>query len=669
MAKSDTQAAKQKILELTETLKQHNYNYYVLAQPTISDYEFDQLLKELEKLEEKYPDFVQADSPTLRVGGTISKQFPSFTHIRPMQSLGNSYSIEEIREFDESVQKLSGGQTYTYLLDHKFDGVSLSLHYQNGILTNGVTRGDGVSGDDVTPNARTIRSIPLKLRGDDFPENLEIRGEVIMHHGDFQKLNQERVAAELSPFMNPRNSTAGTLKMQDSAEVAKRKLDFFAYYILTEPAVSLRSDQDMELLAKWGFKGSGSHAVCEDIEAVIEYLNYWDGRRKELDYDIDGIVIKVNQLALRDELGSTAKAPRWAIAYKYKAEQASTKLLSVSYQVGRTGKVTPVANLEPVLLAGTTVKRASIHNEDEIKRLDLRFDDHVFIEKGGDIIPKITAVDLNKRKAGAKSIRFVTHCPFCNTELIRIEGEANHYCPNEEGCPPQIKGRIIHFASRKAMDIDGLGKEIVNQLVDEGLVRNYAGLYKLTYEQLTSLERFADLSARNLLHGIEKSKQKPFDKVLYSLGIRHVGETVAKKLVRHFDSIASLLDATVEDMEAVPDVGRRIAESVADFFKDPKHKAIVEELQKAGLKLALEEKNPGSGQLNGKSFVVSGVFNSYSREALKQLIEQHGGEIKSSISSKTSYLLAGENSGPSKLSKAEQLGIPILSEEDFMRLV
>ncbi|MEM6344558.1 MAG: NAD-dependent DNA ligase LigA [Bacteroidota bacterium] len=660
---------KVRIDELSEALKLHNYNYYVLAKPTISDFEFDQMLKELEALETQHPEFRRPDSPSLRVGGAVTKDFPSFRHIRPMLSLGNSYSQEEIRDFDEQIVKLSGGAPYSYLLEHKFDGVSLSLHYENGLLVRGVTRGDGVQGDEITENARTIRTVPLQLRGDNYPAQLEVRGEVIMMREDFDRLNAEREAEGLAPLMNPRNTTAGTLKQQDSAAVAKRSLVFFAFYLAADNFEEKTDSENMALLKEWGFRLGGSHTVKHSMDEVISYLDEWEIQRSSLPYDIDGIVIKVNEIGLREEIGYTAKAPRWAIAYKYKAEEAVTQLESVSFQVGRTGKVTPVANLKPVLLAGTLVKRASIHNADEIERLGLHENDTVQVEKGGEIIPKIVGIKLDKRLSGAKPIHFITHCPECGTELIRKEGDANHYCPNVDGCPPQIKGRIIHFASRRAMDIDGLGTEIVNQLVDEGLIATYADLYFLTYDQLIELERFADLSVRNLLNGIEASKEKPFEKVLFGMGIRYVGETVAKKLAKAFRSIDGLAAATVEELAAVPDIGNRIAESVSAFFEDPKQFEVVAQLKRSGIQLEAAEKAPGADQLNGKSFVISGVFSNFDRNEMKQLVENYGGEIKSSLSSKTTYLLAGDNAGPSKLSKAEKLKVPVITEQDFLSMI
>ena len=659
----------QRIQQLSEELKQHNYNYYILAQPTISDYEFDQLLKELEQLEAEHPQFRQPDSPTLRVGGTITKDFPSFTHKRPMMSLGNSYSKEDIEEFDQSVQKLTGGRPYTYLLEHKYDGVSLSLHYENGLLVRGVTRGDGVQGDEITANARTIRSVPLRLKGTDFPADLEVRGEVILHRPDFDKLNENLIAVGEEPKKNPRNTAAGTLKLQDSSIVASRNLDFFAYHVLEDSPTTQTDGKNLERLTDWGFKLSGSARICKNLDEVFAYLDQWDIDRTTLTYEIDGIVIKVNELDLRDEMGATAKAPRWAIAYKYKAEGAITRLQSVTYQVGRTGKITPVANLEPVLLAGTTVKRASIHNADEIERLGLYEKDYVKVEKGGEIIPKIIEVAQSKRDPNAEPIHFLTHCPECGTELIKPEGEVNHFCPNVTGCPPQIKGRIIHFASRKAMDIDGLGIEIVNQLVDEGLIQTYADLYDLEYDSVVALERFADLSARNLLEGIEKSKTQPFEKVLFGMGIRYVGQTVAKKITRHLRSLDEIQAADFDTLNNIPDVGGRIAQSLIDHFADPQNVAIAEKLKAAGLNLQAEEKTVANITLNGKLFVVSGVFTSQSRDEIKKMIEDHGGEVKSSVSRKTHYLLVGENAGPSKLEKAQKAGVEILTEEAFYKLI
>ncbi|MEO0897019.1 MAG: NAD-dependent DNA ligase LigA [Bacteroidota bacterium] len=660
---------KERIETLSEELKQHNYKYYVLAEPTISDFEFDQKLKELTELEEKHPEHKLADSPTERVGGQITKDFSTFRHLRPMLSLGNSYSQEEIKEFDEQIEKLTGGQSYTYLLDHKFDGVSLSLHYENGVLVRGVTRGDGVSGDEITANVKTIKTIPLKLRGKNIPEQLEVRGEVVMPLKAFAQLNEQREEEGLARLMNPRNTTAGTLKMQDSSVVASRTLVFYAFSVYSRELDVQKDEDNMNYLKEWGFKQSGHTAVAKDINEVISYLDKGEEIRDSLPYDIDGIVIKVNEVGLREEIGYTSKAPRWAIAYKYKAEEVVTILESVSFQVGRTGKVTPVANLKPVLLAGTTVKRASIHNADEIERLDLHIGDSVKVEKGGEIIPKIVKVILEKRLAGAEKVRFPEKCPECGTPLIRVEGDANHYCPNINGCPPIVKGRIIHFASRRAMDIDGLGTEIVNQLVDEGLIRRQADLYSLTYEQLVGLERFADLSARNLLDGIEKSKSIPFARVLFGLGIRYVGETVAKKLVRYFKNIEKLMTATEEELVEVPDIGGQIAKSLIAYFEDEKNKQGIEILRNAGLTFAVEQKDQGTDKLVGKSFVISGSFERKSRDEIKDLIESLGGEIKSSVSSKTTYLLAGDKAGPSKLDKAAKVGVDVISEDEFFTMI
>lgn len=662
-------STEEQILSLVQELKEHNYKYYVLAQPTISDEEFDKKLRELDRLEKAHPEFLQEDSPTQRVGGTVTKDFESFTHIRPMQSLGNSYSQEDIAEFDKQVREGVGDHPFTYILEHKFDGVSLSLHYENGMLVRGVTRGDGVQGDDITANARTIGSVPLKLRGDSWPQSLEVRGEVVMPLKSFTELNEQREKEGLALLMNPRNTTAGTLKMQDSSEVARRDLVYFAFYLAMEGKSVATDEEAMKLLSEWGFRSSRATRVARNLEEVIAYLDEWETKRKTLPYEIDGIVLKVNELQLREELGSTAKAPKWAMAYKYKAEAAVTKLVSVSYQVGRTGKVTPVANLTPVLLAGTTVKRASIHNADEIERLDLHEGDTVAVEKGGEIIPKITHVIVSERNSEATKVTFPQICPDCGTELIREAGDANHYCPNVDGCPPQIKGRILHFASRRALDIGGLGTEIVNQLVDEQLIHNYADLYDLTFGRVVNLERFAELSARNLIEGIEASKEIPFPRVLFGLGIRHVGETVAKKLAKHYGSIQDLMNASEDELVSISDIGGRIARSITEFFEEEEHQLWVKRLQQAGLMLELTEKTTTTDQLNGKSFVISGVFQKYGRDELKRIVERMGGEIKSSVSSKTTYLLAGDSAGPSKIQKAEKLGVTVLDEQDFINMI
>lgn len=662
-------SVKEKILSLVHELKEHNYKYYVLAQPTISDKEFDKNLKELDKLEKAHPEFLLPDSPTQRIGGAITKDFESFTHIRPMQSLGNSYSQEDIADFDRQVREGVGDHPYTYILEHKFDGVSLSVHYENGILVRGVTRGDGVQGDDITENVKTIGSVPLKLRGDSWPANLEVRGEVVMPLASFAALNERRETEGLALLMNPRNTTSGTLKMRDSSVVATRDLVYYAYFLAMDGKTVSTDGEAMKLLEEWGFRSSRASKIASNLEEVIMYLDEWEAKRKTLPYEIDGIVLKVNELQFREEMGSTAKAPKWAMAYKYKAEAAVTKLESVSYQVGRTGKVTPVANLTPVLLAGTTVKRASLYNADEIDRLDLHECDTVAVEKGGEIIPKITQVFSDKRIPGAEKVTFPEICPDCGTALEREEGDVNHYCTNVDGCPPQIKGRILHFASRRALDIDGLGTEIVTQLVDEQLIRNYADLYDLTFEKVVTLERFAELSAKNLMEGIEASKAIPFPRVLFGLGIRHVGETVAKKLAKHYESIHFLMEATEEELVSISDIGGRIAKSITEFFEEEEHKLWVKRLQQAGLMLELTEKTTTTDQLNGKSFVISGVFNTYGRDDLKSIVERMGGEIKSSVSSKTTYLLAGDSAGPSKIQKAEKLGVTVISEQDFINMI
>ena len=659
----------QRIQALTDELREHNHRYYVLADPSISDYEYDQKLKELEQLEREHPELRQPDSPTQRVGGVVTKDFLTFRHERPMLSLNNSYSQAEILDWDRQAKALAGDAPFHYLVEHKFDGVSLSAHYEDGLLLRGVTRGDGVQGDDITANVRTIPTVPLRLRGEGWPRRLEVRGEVIMPVDAFQALNQQRVEAGKEPLANPRNTTAGTLKMQDSSVVASRPMIFYAYYLWGEGLDLATDSARMDKLAEWGFKLSGAHRVFSDIEAVCRYLDQWEAQRKSLPYEIDGMVIKVDEVELREEIGYTSKAPRWAIAYKYKAEEAVTRLESVVFQVGRTGKITPVANLTPVSLAGTTVKRASVHNADEIERLGLHQGDFVRVEKGGEIIPKITGVVEEKREPDAQPVRFPQRCPECGTELIRHEGDANHYCPNLEGCGPQVKGRIIHYASRKAMDIEGLGTEIVNQLVEAELVKNYADLYDLDYESVVQLDRFADQSANNLLKGITQSKDIPFERVLFALGIRFVGATVAKKLARHFGQIEALAQASFEELTAVSDIGEQIARSVQEFFSLGTNQQQIERLKAAGVQLEVKEKSRGSNRLTGKSFVISGVFSAVSRDEMKQLIEANGGEVKSSLSSKTSYLLAGENAGPSKLTKAEKLGITVLSEQDFLNLI
>jgi len=672
--------AKKRIEELTEKLREHNYKYYVLSAPEISDYEFDVMLKELEQLEETYPEFKYPDSPTQRVGGEPTKEFKTVTHKYPMLSLGNSYSEEEIKEFDARVRKLVNGEV-EYTCEHKYDGVAIGLTYINGRLTAAVTRGDGVQGDDVTNNVKTIKSIPLRLRGD-YPEELEVRGEIFMSITGFRELNREREEIGETAFANPRNSASGTLKMQDPAEVAKRPLDCFIYATPTELKNVSTHYESLKYLRTLGLKASTNVAICKTMDEIFEYIRDWDKGRKELDYEIDGVVIKVNSLEQQKLLGATAKSPRWAIAYKFKAERAETTLLSIDYQVGRTGAVTPVANLEPVQLAGTTVKRASLHNEDIIRKLDIRIGDKVYVEKGGEIIPKIIGVNISERKPALQPVLFIKECPECGTPLIRKEGEAAHYCPNEDSCPPQIKGKLEHFISRKAMNIDSLGEGKIEMLFENGLVRNIADLYDLTYEQLFGLEKvivdngkekklsFQEKTAKKIIEGIEKSKNIPYQKVLFALGIRYVGETVAKKLAAHFKDIDQLATASSEELIEVDEIGEKIAESVIRWFQKPEHREIIERLRAAGVQLSTQgEDKPENNLLSGKSFVVSGVFNRHSREDIKALIEKYGGKNASSISSKTDYVLAGENMGPAKKQKAESLDIPIISEEDFEEMI
>lgn len=676
----EKEIARKRIEALTDQINEHNYKYYVLSSPTISDFEFDKLLEELIRLEKQWPEFFDANSPSQRVGGFISKEFKTVKHRFPMLSLGNTYSEEELRDFDQRIKKLID-QPFEYVCELKYDGVAIGLRYEKGELTQAVTRGDGVQGDDVTMNVRTIRSIPLKLNGSNYPDDFEMRGEVIMHRHVFQKLNEEIIKnleekgvseAEIENriLKNPRNATSGTLKMQDSSVVAKRNLDCFLYSLQGAAGIS-RHYEGLQKAREWGFRISEYVKKAKDIDEVFEYINHWDKEREKLTFDIDGVVIKVNELELQEELGFTAKSPRWAIAYKFKAENVSTQLIRITYQVGRTGAITPVANLKPVFLAGTTVKRASLHNADIIEKLDVREGDTVFVEKGGEIIPKITGVDLGKRPAGIPPTVYIETCPECGAALIRKETEAAHYCPNDDGCPPQIKGRIEHFISRKAMDIDGLGAETVELLFNKGLIRNVADIYDLRKESLLELERMGDKSATNLMEGIEASKKIPFDRVLYALGIRYVGDTVAKKIANAFKNIDAVAGATYEQLIEVPEIGEKIAESVIAYFSQPQHVQMVERLKRAGLQMAVEEhlQTPKlSNKLAGLSFVVSGTFRHFSRDGIKQFIEQNGGKISGSLSAKTSYLLAGEESGPSKLDKAAQLNIPLLSEEEFVKM-
>ena len=661
--------AEKRIQELREELQQHNYNYYVLDKPQISDYEFDMKLKELQELEEKHPEFEDSNSPTRRVGGAVTKNFETVVHDHRMYSLSNSYSKEELEEWETRLRKIVDGKLQ-YVCELKYDGASISLTYKNGILERAVTRGDGFQGDDVTNNVRTIRSVPLKLKGE-FPEKFDIRGEIILPYEGFAKMNAERVDIGEEPYANPRNTASGSLKLQDSAEVAKRPLECLLYSIVGENTGIKSQFEGLEKAREWGFKVPQESELKSSIEEVLDYINYWDQHRHDLPYETDGVVVKVNNFYQQEELGHTAKSPRWAMAYKFKAEQESTKLKKITYQVGRTGAITPVANLEPVQLAGTIVKRASLHNADQIEKLDVREGDTVFVEKGGEIIPKIVGVDFTKRDPDSEPTRYASTCPECDTELIRNEGEAQHYCPNTNGCPPQIIGRIQHYISRKAMDIEGLGGETVALLVNAGLIENYADLYKLKKEDILPLERMADKSADNLIAGIEKSKEIPFERVLFALGIRYVGETVAKKLAKHFKNINALAAASEEELVNVDEIGGRIAWSVADFFNAESNQENVQRLRDYGVQLEIsaEKLANQTNILDGNSFVISGVFEKVSRNELKKMIEDNGGKVSSSISSKTNYLVAGDNMGPSKLAKAEKLGTTIISEDDFLKML
>jgi len=663
-----------KIAQLTAELNEYNYQYYVLANPVISDYEFDIKLKELERLEKEYPQYRDPNSPTLKVGGDITSKFNTVKHRWPMLSLSNTYSEQELRDFDLRVQKAIG-HPVDYVCELKFDGISISLTYEKGKLTQAVTRGDGMQGDEVTQNVKTIRKIPHQLKQGDYPDLFEIRGEIFMHKAAFLRLNKEREENGEQTYANPRNFTAGTIKLQDSSEVAKRPLDCFLYFLYMDNRNKLFSThwESLQKVKEWGFPVSEHTKLCSSIDEVLEFIHYWDQARHKLSFEIDGIVIKVNEYPYQEELGFTAKSPRWATSFKFKAEQVETTLLSVSYQVGRTGAVTPVANLKPVPLAGTTVKRASLHNANEIARLDLHEGDSVFVEKGGEIIPKIIAANPEKRKPDAKPIVYPTHCPECNTPLIRQEGEAVHYCPNENGCKPQIVGKVQHFIGRKMMDIQGLGDETIETFYRLGLVRHISDLYTLHHrrEELVTIERFGQKSIDNLLKGIEDSKSKPFEKVLFALGIRHVGETVAKKLAQHFKSLDNLQAASIEEIASVQDIGIRIAESIHQYLHNTDNIAELNKLKSYGLQFHIEEKEVvrAGNSLEGKTFLISGVFADYSREQLTELIESHGGKMLSSISSKLNFLVAGDKMGPSKLVKAQKLNIPIISDQELLAMI
>ena len=664
--------ARKRIAALSAELKQHNYNYYVLAMPTITDLEFDKKLEELIALETQFPELIDPDSPTQNVGGFITKEFKTVRHRWPMLSLGNTYNEQELLDFDERIKKAIG-DNFEYVCELKFDGLSMSLTYKDGKLEQAVTRGDGTQGDEVTTNVKTIRSIPKRLPEADYPDDFEIRGEVFMHLKAFERLNDERIENGEPPYANPRNFASGTIKLQDSAEVAKRPLDSFMYFLYTEKQLFKTHWDSLQAVKNWGFPVNDESRLCSNIQDVLKFISEWESKRFHLSYDIDGIVIKVNNYSQQQELGFTAKSPRWAIAYKYKAERVETELLSVSYQVGRTGAVTPVANLQPIFLAGTTVKRATLHNANEIIRLDLHEGDSVYVEKGGEIIPKIISVNLEKRKAGAKPIVYRTTCPDCNTPLERKEGEAAFYCPNDEGCPTQIVGKMQHFTGRKVMDIDGLGDETIETLYQKGFISHISDIYDLhnKADQLKTMERFGEKSINNMLGGIEKSKQMPFDRVLFGLGIRYVGATVAKKLTTHFKTIDNLMAASFDELNAVEEIGERIARSIIEYFADEKHREEIEKLKAQGLQFVAEEKEVilQSEKLVGKTFIISGTFEKFSRDELKDIIEQNGGKILSSISAKLNYLVAGDNMGPSKLEKATKLNIPIISDEELMGMI
>ncbi len=661
--------AKDRIEKLRREIEEHNHNYYVLNQPVISDFEFDLLLNELDTLEKKFPELITKDSPTRKVGTDLNQEFRQFEHSYPMLSLGNTYNEEEVREFDRKVVALAEKHV-EYVCELKFDGASISITYRNGLLFRALTRGDGTKGDDVTLNVRTIKTIPFVVKDGKGPGEFVIRGEILMPRPVFDKLNAERTRTDQAPFANPRNAASGTLKLLDPRIVASRELDCLFYAMLSENLPADNHFDNMKMAAEMGFQVADSIRLCKDIDEVISFINYWDTERKKLPYDTDGVVVKVNSLPLQAELGYTAKSPRWAIAYKYKAEQVSTKLISLSFQVGRTGTVTPVANLEPVYLAGTTVRRASLHNEDQIELLGLHLNDTVYVEKGGEIIPKIVGVDHNFRNETSVPFTFITNCPECGTQLVRNEGEANHYCPNYLHCPPQLKGRIEHFISRKAMDIEGLGAETIDLLFSKELIRNYADLYDLTVDQLIPLERMGEKSATNIITSIKNSVNVPWHRVLFAMGIRHVGETVAKTIAGQLRSVDEIIGADIETLTAINEVGPRIAGSIISFFTDPENLLIINRLRSAGLQLQQSsDQGPAGSKLRGKTILISGVFSLHSREEYKEMIEHQGGKNASSVSSGVSFILAGENMGPSKKEKAEKLGIPLMNETDFMKLI
>lgn len=664
--------SKERMEALVKQLNQYNYGYYVLAQPVISDFEFDKKLEELASLEKQYPEYLDPDSPTQKVGGDITKEFQTVKHKWPMLSLGNTYNEQDLKDFDERVRKTIG-ENFEYVCELKFDGLSLSLSYENGKLHRAVTRGDGTKGDDVTSNAKTIQTIPKTIKGTEIPESFEIRGEVFMHKPAFERLNNDRIENGEVPYANPRNFASGTLKMQDSSEVAKRPLDCFLYFLYTGKRLYNTHWESLQAVKTWGFHICEHNKLCKNIQEVLEFIHLWEDKRFGLSYDIDGIVVKVNNYSQQQELGFTAKSPRWAISYKYKAQEVETELLQVTYQVGRTGAVTPVANLKPVLLAGTTVKRATLHNANEIVRLDLHEGDTVLVEKGGEIIPKVISVNISKRSQGAKHIVYPELCPECESNLVRKEGEAVYYCPNDEACPPQIVGKMQHFISRKAMNIEGLGQETIEAFYRKGFIQHISDLYILHEKEdlLKQLDRFGERSITNMLEGIEKSKQMPFEKVLFGLGIRYVGETVAKKLAAHFKNIDSLMNASLSELTSADEIGERIAESLTEYFSESRHTEQIEKLRKHGLQFEAAENmvELQSNKFEGKSFIISGVFENYSRDELKDTIEANGGKILSSISAKLNYLVAGDNMGPAKLEKATKLNIPVISDIELLEML
>ena len=657
-----------RIVFLRSELQQHNHNYYVLDNASISDFEFDMLLNELIELEKQHPEFYDANSPTQRVGGDLIKSFNTVAHQYRMLSLGNTYSSDELLGFDKRITKLVETEI-EYVCELKYDGVSISLKYENGELVQALTRGNGTHGDDVTVNVKTINSIPLKLKGD-YPSKFEIRGEIFLPHQGFEQMNEKRLADDLEPFANPRNAASGSMKMQDSKEVAKRPLDCFLYYLLGKELPSFKHFDNLQSAKKWGFKIPDEIQVCSSIEKVISFVNYWDEKRHNLPYDIDGIVIKVNDLKLQEQMGFTAKTPRWAISYKFKAEQVVTTLNEITYQVGRTGAITPVANLEPVLLAGTIVKRASLHNADQIEKLDIREGDKVYVEKGGEIIPKIVGVAIKERDLFSQPTVYIGHCTECQTELVRSEGDAKHYCPNELFCPPQIKGKFEHFINKKAMDIDGIGPETIDLLFENKLISTIPDLYDLKKEDLLPFKKDGDKWATNIIEGLKQSKTIPFERLLFALGIRYVGETVSKVLVKEYQHIDALMCASQEELENVNEIGGKIAESVVQFFHDENNVTLVQRLKNHDLCFEIGEENKAiSSKLSGMSIVISGVFSKFSRDELKKIIEQHSGKNVGSISKKTTFVVAGENMGPSKLQKAEKLNVPLLSEDEFIKKI